>query len=180
MNTQDNHRNAPDNRAGQDELPDALRFQLRALRQDTPPTNDLWPSIADRLQPQVSASPRRRRPTWPMPVALAATLAIAVGAVGLWRSGAVAPTGAPASGAAPATLVQREADGMSRVYQAALQEVAPGRPPVELQPAFDELDRNAAIILDALAHDPDSRLLLEQLRRTYARRLALTQRLAYT
>lgn len=52
---------------------------------------------------------------------------------------------------------------------------------VAMKPAFDELDRNAALILDALSHDPDSRMLLEQLRRTYARRLALAQRLvAYT
>ncbi|MNP82071.1 hypothetical protein D3C76_1805950 [compost metagenome] len=50
---------------------------------------------------------------------------------------------------------------------------------MELQPVFDDLDRNAGLILQALARNPDSRLLLEQLRRTYARRLALAQRLVY-
>jgi hypothetical protein len=61
-----------------------------------------------------------------------------------------------------------------------MQRTAPAATATTLQPTFDELDRNAALILDALAHDPDSRLLLDQLRRTYARRLALAQRVAYT
>ncbi len=175
MNTQDNNRPP----MGHDELPDALRWQLRAMRQDTPPPQDLWPSIAGRLTTQQQRAPQRRT-NW-MPAALAASLAI-VGVVGLWKAGTVAPSGSPApASVAKVSLVQREADGMSREYQAAMREVGPARPPVELQPAFDELDRNAALILDALAHDPDSRLLLDQLRRTYARRLALTQRLvAYT
>ncbi|ATE70883.1 hypothetical protein CNO08_05585 [Lysobacter capsici] len=70
---------------------------------------------------------------------------------------------------------------MTRQYQAAMREIEPvSQQAVALKPAFDELDRNTALILDAMAHDPDSRLLLEQLRRTYARRLALAQRVAYT
>ncbi|NUO76187.1 MAG: hypothetical protein HOQ32_09255, partial [Lysobacter sp.] len=40
------------------ELPDALRWQLRALRRDQPPANDLWPGIAARLQPQTAAPVR--------------------------------------------------------------------------------------------------------------------------
>ena len=94
-------------------------------------------------------------------------------------NGGNTPTNPGASRGPQASLVQLEAQGMARQYQAALIEVGSGRPPAELQPAFDELDRNAALILDALARDPDSRLLLEQLRKTYARRLALAQRLAY-
>jgi len=70
---------------------------------------------------------------------------------------------------------------MTRQYQAAMREIEPvSQQAIALKPAFDELDRNTALILDAMAHDPDSRLLLEQLRRTYARRLALAQRVAYT
>ena len=57
---------------------------------------------------------------------------------------------------------------------------APARVPSSLKPTFEALDRDAALIRSALARDPDSTLLLEQLRRTYAHRLALTQRLAYT
>lgn len=171
MNTHDNEHDIP-----RDDLPDGLRWQLRALRRDVPPQQDLWPAIAQRLQEQPrQAAPRAR---WITPVALAATLVLAVGVVGFWRGAELsverAPTAVPR-----ATLVQLEVQGMTREYQAAMLEVGATQPPAELQPAFDELDRNAALILDALAHDPNSRLLLEQLRRTYARRLALAQRLAY-
>jgi len=167
--------NDTNTRTHDDELPDALRWQLRAMRRDVEPGNDLWPGIAARLQaqrPRASARPR-----WLAPVAMAATLVLAVGMVGLWRGqeSGNAPTLTPPK----ATLVQREAEGMTLQYQAALQEVGSGQPPTELQPVFDDLDRNAGLILQALAHNPDSRLLLEQLRRTYARRLALAQRLAY-
>lgn len=165
-----------DDDISRDEMPDALRWQLRALRRDVPPQQDLWPAIAQRLQEQPrNTTPRAR---WITPVALAATLVLAVGAVGFWRGADLPVNGSPT--AAPrATLVQLEVQGMTREYQAAMLEVGATQPPAELQPAFDELDRNAALILDALAHDPDSRLLLGQLRRTYARRLALAQRLAY-
>jgi hypothetical protein len=82
--------------------------------------------------------------------------------------------------ASPApTLVQREADGLTRQYQAALQEVQAPMP-VSLQPTAEALDRDVALIRAALARDPDSVRLLEQLRRTYAHRLALAQRVAYT
>ena len=42
---------------------DALRWQLRALRQDTPPARDLWPDLAARLAatPQQAVAPPRRR-----------------------------------------------------------------------------------------------------------------------
>ena len=43
---------------------EALRWQLRALRQDMPPTRDLWPGIAARLatSPRHQAPARPRRP----------------------------------------------------------------------------------------------------------------------
>ena len=52
--------------------------------------------------------------------------------------------------------------------------------PASLQPTAEALDRDVALIRAALARDPDSVRLLEQLRRTYAHRLALAQRVAYT
>jgi hypothetical protein len=158
-----------------DDFPDALRWQLRALRTDEAPSRDLWSGIAAQLQgTRVRQSARRR---WMVPTALAATLVIALGATGLWRGAILSP---PTPDATSATLVQREADGMTRQYAAALTEVAAAPAAPGLQPTFDELDRNTRLILDALAHDPDSRLLLEQLRRTYAHRLALAQRAAYS
>ncbi|HEY0503105.1 MAG TPA: hypothetical protein VGD42_06365 [Lysobacter sp.] len=175
MNTHDHNDDTRLDAGRRDELPEALRWQLRAMRRDVQPGQDLWPDIARRLQEQPrQAAPTR--PRWLAPVAMAATLAIAVGVVGLWRGGPqpAGPTPVP-----QASLVQLEAAGMARQYEAAILEVSAGQPPAELQPAFAELDRNAALILEALAQNPDSRLLLEQLRRTYARRLALAQRVAY-
>ena len=58
---------------------DALRWQLRALRQDVPPARDLWPDIAARLATtpqQVTATPARRRQRV-APFALAASVLLA-------------------------------------------------------------------------------------------------------
>lgn len=156
------------------EFPAALRWQLRALRQDATPSHDLWPGIASRIAtPPASA---RRAPRWLRSIAIAASLVLAVGAVG-WFARTSGP--APAMPATSPTLVQREADGLTRQYQAALQEMQAPMP-ASLEPTAEALDRDVALIRDALARDPDSVRLLEQLRRTYAHRLALAQRVAYT
>lgn len=215
MNENELHPRGPE-RAGEGELPDALRWQLRALRRDQPPERDLWAGIAARLGEQAPAGtespsarvepaaarpapepaaivalprPAAARRNWMAPLALAASVAALAVGIGAHfhaqgpaapAAEAVAARGAAAQAAAP-SLVQREAEGMTLQYQAALREVEPvSSATVAMKPAFDDLDRNAALILDALSHDPDSRMLLEQLRRTYARRLALAQRLAYT
>lgn len=171
-------REIPDNdpNAIDDALPHALRWQLRALRRDELPRTDPWAGIAARLAeprvaPRATLTSRPVALRWGVPVALAATLALALGVAGWWQA-------AP-SPVAP-SLVQQEADGLTRQYQAAFAEVdtVPAATALEVQPAFDELDRSAQLILDALARDPDSRLLLEQLRRTYSHRLALAQRVA--
>jgi len=198
------HNRIPEGHTPEGELPDALRWQLRALRRDAPPSRDLWTGIAARLgeqsppvavgapadaaepQPGAPAIALRPRETgrnrWMAPFALAASVAaLAIGIAGQYRVDPGSSASLAAEAKAPASLVQREADGMTRQYQAAIREIAPAAEQAKvMQPAFDELDRNAALILDALAHDPDSRLLLEQLRRTYARRLALAQRVVYT
>ncbi|MFC5579073.1 hypothetical protein ACFPOA_13750 [Lysobacter niabensis] len=160
MNTNDTNHN--------DSLPDALRWQLRAMRQDAQPGRDLWPGIAARLGSQQATGRRSLQP-----LGLAASLVLAVGAVSWF-----AHTDAPVRVQEP-TLVQREADGLTRQYQAALQEVQVPMP-ASLQPTAKALDRDVALIRAALARDPDSIRLLEQLRRTYAHRLALAQRVAYT
>jgi hypothetical protein len=158
-----------------DRLDDALRWQLRGLRRDATPQVDLWRGIEARLTPQRPA--RRRLPM--LPLALAASLLLVAGVSGWWwRAG---PT-APAAGEAP-SLVQREAAGLTRQYDAALVELGAGRPALPggdpaVQSALDQLDLSASQILAALERDPDSRLLLQQLRRTYTRRLALAQRVA--
>lgn len=155
-----------------DTLPEALRWQLRALRQPVEPGRDLWPDIAARLTPPRRARPRRAWGAW----ALAATIAMALGVAVLWR----APQAALRGDTVAAVVVQREAEALTLQYRAALRELPPpGSLALPVRTAFEELDREAAVIREALERDPDSRLLLEQLRRTYTRRLALTQRLAY-
>lgn len=153
------------------DIGDTLRWQLRALRRDAAPTRELWTGIAAALPARNRLS---RRASWRAPAAMAASVLLVVAAVGWWQ-GARAPTAA-----SPETLVQREADGLTRQYQAAMHELAPMSPQGSLQPTFAALDRDAALIQSALVQDPDSRLLLAQLRRTYARRLALAQRVAYS
>ena len=152
-----------------------LLLALRGLRRDRPPARDLWPDIAARIAqaPRVVAPPRRR---WMPALALAASLVLAVGIAWQQRP----PEPAPQRAIAP---LQVEARAMTRQYQAALLELersAPQATASPLAPALQELDRSAAQIRIALAHDPDARFLLDQLRRTYAQRLALTQRAVLT
>ncbi|BCT93429.1 hypothetical protein LYSHEL_24530 [Lysobacter helvus] len=163
-------------------LPDALRWELRALRRDLPPSTDLWPSIAQRL----AATPQRApaSPTVPLrnkrlvPFAIAASLALVAGLTWQLRP-APAPTGA--SGNDPHhQLLAREADAMTLEYQAALKVMDTGVPTrrTSVAPELQVLDRSAAQIRTALQRDPDARFLLDRLQRTYTRRLALTQRIA--
>ena len=144
-------------------LSDALRWQLRAQRRDVAPPVDLWPGIAARLEPQRTAPVRAPRVRF----ALAASVLLAVAAGGLLLR--VPPSTAPANAG------HRAAQALTREYDRALGAM-PDAKPAELAPAFAELDRSARDIRRALQRDPDSRLLLEQLRRTYSLRLALTQR----
>lgn len=149
-----------------------LRLALRGLRRDVPPERDLWPDIAARIAraPRERHAPRPLR--WMPALAVAASLALAIGIA--WQQRPVPP---PArAGAAP---LQVEAHAMTRQYQAALLELersAPQATASPLAPTLRELDRSAAQIRTALDRDPDARFLLDQLRRTYAQRLALTQR----
>ena len=165
--------------AGTD-LPDAMRWQLRAMRRDASPSRDLWPDIARRLQQPAAARASARR-RWIAPVALAATLVIAVGASGLLRDG-LPVRSTQSLETVQLSVVQREAAGLARQYDAALGEVATAQaePSAALKSTLDELDRNLSLIHYALSQDPDSTLLLDQLRRTYSHRLALAQRGAYS
>ena len=157
-----------------------LRMALRGLRQNLEPGHDLWPGIAARIrsvpQQQGSSTPEtQKRGVWAL--ATAASMLLAVGVA--WQ---LQPSGVPAPVAqrmTSATLVQREADSMTVQYRAALRELEPGAVPANWQPGLQALDRSAAEIRGALQHDPDSRLLLERLRDTYTRRLALARRALY-
>ena len=158
-------------------LEDGTRWALRDLRRDIAPARDLWPQIAARIATGTPVSDAGRT-TWRSPrrlapLALAASLLLAVGIAWHWQP--------PQSTSQPtAKLMQAEAHAMTREYNAALREVEASAPQsaATQQPALRELDQSAAQIRTALARDPDARFLLERLRHTYSLRLALTQRAA--
>lgn len=166
-----------------------LRLALRGLRQDADPGTDLWPGIVARiaaLPRQAPAAPPRRTLQWLWPLATAASLLLAVGVTWKLQPATLSPHG---SGAAIATtaagagrqvpLVQREAETLTVQYRAALRELDAQAVPAGWQPGLEALDRSAAEIRGALRRDPHSRLLLERLRDTYTRRLALSRRALY-
>ena len=146
-----------------------LRWQLRQLPRELDLPRDLWPAIEAGIRHEpVVRKPRR----WPAALAAAATLVIAAG--WYWRADqAPAPM---ATEQLEAKIVSHEARAITDEYQAALRQFdgAPVAPTVE--PSLAQLDRSVAQIQSAIVADPDSIFLLDQLRRTYARRLELTQR----
>lgn len=170
MNTQDathDHGNT---------LDASLRLQLRGLRRDLPPDDDLWPGIAARIAAATrgaAAPASRRKAPNVAPWALAASLVLSLGIA--WR---MQPPPAPAT--TPIQLVDREADSLTREYRAALQELQASAPAASRRDpaasALRELDRSARQIRDAIERDPGATYLLGRLQRTYTRRLELTQR----
>ena len=158
-----------------------LRRRLRGLPRDIEPSRDLWPGIAARLSPQVADAPRASRRPWFAGLAIAASLCVAMGlAYTLRPASTPADAPAPVASASPDgasdALLSREADAMTLEYEAALRQFEGAAMPAALRPALATLDRSALEIRGALADDPDAVFLLEQLRRTYARRVTLTQR----
>ena len=145
-----------------------LRWQLRQLPRELEPGRDLWPGIAAGIAGRGRRAPRRG---W-FGLAMAASLLLAVG---VWtRVVPVQRQAAPPD--LTAQLVGKEAHAMTKQYQAALRELNGAPMPASLEPGLQALDRSAAQIRQAIATDPDSVFLLQQLHKTYSRRLALTQR----
>ena len=155
----------------------ALRWQLRALRQEREPGTDLWPGIAARLaeaRPSVGVPPPARGTRRMLPWAMVASLLLAVGVV--WQMIPGASPGNPGG----SRLIRQQAVSMSQEYEGAIARLQQAATHPEMHGAFVELDRSAAQILTAIDRDPEATFLLEKLRRTYARRLQLTQRALMT
>ncbi|MEF9977535.1 MAG: hypothetical protein RR834_03420 [Thermomonas sp.] len=158
----------------------AMRLALRGLRQEVEPSRDLWSGIEARIHalPQ-AAAPVAQHKRWAWPLAMAASMLLSAGVAWQMRP-SEAPVQAQATGGqVAATLVQREASTLTVQYQAALRELEFQPAPANWQPGLEALDRSAAEIRSALQQNPDSRLLLERLRETYTRRLALSRRALY-
>ena len=165
------------------DLPAALRMQLRALRTPEPPARDLWPDIATRIaaQPQATAASPRRRPRLIPAIAAAAVLALAIGLGWQLRPASPEPAHASTVGTEPAAArdpLLIVADAMAREYLGALREVPAPRPTAPGYESLLELDASAAAVRDALAQAPDAVFLLQRLQHIHAQRLALTRQLA--
>jgi hypothetical protein len=145
-----------------------LRWQLRQLPREIEPTSDLWPGILAGIERR-AVSPRRH---WLAGFATAASVLLAAGL--FWKaSPSVAPTPTPDI---TARIVNSESRALTTEYQAALRQFD-GAPIAEpMSKSLGELDRSVVQIQQAIAANPDSLFLLQQLRKTYSRRLALTQR----
>jgi hypothetical protein len=89
-----------------------------------------------------------------------------------------APAPGPEAPPLEAKIVSTEARAISDEYQAALRQFDGAPVATPLAPSISELDRSVTQIQSALVADPDSVYLLDQLRRTYERRLELTRRAA--
>ena len=165
---------------GHDSGDAALRLALRGLRQDRDPGRDLWPDIEARIHalPQASAPVAANR-RWAWPLAMAASMLLSAGVAWQMRPAEAPMAARQADVRVAATLVQREAGSLTVQYQAALRELDVQPAPASWQPGLEALDRSAAEIRSALQQNPDSRLLLERLRETYTRRLALSRRALY-
>ena len=145
-----------------------LRWQLRQLPRDIEPATDLWPGIVAGIERRPAHRPMR----WIAGLAMAASLLLAGGL--FWRAGAM-PAQAPAEDIT-AAVVNAETRALTDEYQAALQQFDGAPIPSQLRPALQEVDRSVVQIRHAIAADPDSVFLLQQLRKTYSLRLSLTQR----
>ncbi len=181
-----------------------LQWHLRQLPRELDPARDLWPSISGAIARQRAPQrPRWLAPfALAASVLLVAGLVWRGGVAPSLlapNSGPIArtstatstpaptPTPAPAPGlrsttSSPpqgsdisATVITRETHAVTLEYQAALRQFQGAPVPAEVAPTLESLDRSVVQIRQAIAADPDSVFLLEQLRRTYSTRLALTQ-----
>jgi hypothetical protein len=157
----------------------AYRWQLRQLPREREPSRDLWAGIAASIAVPQAQPDRAARPAGWRTAASALLASLLLGAFGL---GLARPQVLDAFGFRRASpehrLVLREADAMRKQYQSELRQFRNKPVPDSVTPALLELDRSADAILVALDSHPDAVFLLDQLRRTYARRLQITQRVA--
>ena len=162
---------------------DALRWLLKDLKRDVSPEADLWPGIAARIastpQQTVGAPQQVNRQRF-APWAMAASLLLAVGFV--WQLLPNPDQGAALQSAALQAdpLIRKQAVSMTFEYERALAKMGQTNTGPEMHAALEDLDHSAQMILTAIDNNPEARFLLDQLRRTYARRLQLTQRMLMT
>ena len=148
-----------------------LRWQLRQLPREMEPTRDLWPGI----EAAIGRRQAPRRSSWRhlTSLAMAASLVLAAGLFWKTRSG---PDAGLTPGNPSAVVVATESHAITEEYQAALRQYDGAPIAAPMRGSLGELDRSVVQIQQAIERDPKSVFLLQQLRKTYSRRLALTQR----
>lgn len=145
-----------------------LRWRLRQLPREIEASRDLWPGILAGIERR----PLRTKRPWLPGLALAASVLLAAGL--FWKTSS---SDAPTMTADPtATIVSSQSRAITDEYQAALRQFDGAPIAEQLSPSLSALDRSVAQIQSAIVADPDSVFLLQQLRKTYSLRLALTQR----
>ncbi|HEY0334830.1 MAG TPA: hypothetical protein VGC74_14155 [Stenotrophomonas sp.] len=168
-----------------DHTPDeALAARLRQLPSQRTPPPQVWEAIASGIAPTartgqpatpaITSTPRRRR-HWRTPVGWALAASVALLAWVLVPTQVLTPSPTPSHSVAAAPLLVQQADAMAGQYHQAIATVPVSQVPTDLQPALHELDASAAAIRLALQRQPDADFLLNQLQRTYAKRLELTR-----
>jgi len=165
---------------------ETLAARLRELPTQRTPPEAVWTAIAADIaapaaDPITAAAPvvalsSRQRPRWRAPLAWAMAASVALLAVLLMPRQAPTPDPVAVTSAPPSTAVLvHQADAMAGEYRQAIASLPTTEVPADLRPALHELDASAAAIRVALGQQPDAEFLLNQLRRTYAKRLELTR-----
>jgi len=147
------------------------RRRLAQLPREREPDRDLWPGIAKGIG--VSATRRRRRPRWLAGLALAASL----GLVTVLALRIETPMQLPAHPSVTGDLLLGQAESLAQEYRQALSALGPIEFPAELADAVQDIDRSLIELHTALQRQPEADFLLDRLRKTYAQRLRLSQRL---
>lgn len=166
------------------------RDRLRALELAPQRTPDLWPAIAERLQPQVhvggppaaalsprGANRRRRRSLLQSMLACACLLMLVV--LGLPRQQLVQQTDLPLAATHPLdTLLLREAEALEREYAAVFAQFESASVAPAFNPGLQALALESRRLHAALQLSPQQPKLLTELRRVHERRLSLLLRSA--
>jgi len=152
------------------------RNQMRKLGGPVEPARELWPDIAARIAgaPALATSRRRIAP-W---LAMAATLAVAVGAgVIAYRGSARPAPGAPTQASVSAPVAATPATPAEQPQRTALDWAVPADP--ALLASAQNLDNASAQLQGALEQRPDAVFLVGLLNRTNAQRLRLMRKSPY-
>ena len=162
-----------------------FRWHLRQLPREREPARDLWPAISAAIGGHDAAGSSENGPAhkarrrshwlrWTSAVAVASLLATVGLSISHFRLSRLAHS----PNNREHRLVLKEAASIRKQYKAQFAKFTGRKVPADIAPALIELDSSADAILRALEVQPDDVFLLDQLRRTYARRLELTQRMA--